>query len=63
MKSVGQLNSAFGQSIGWGMAMLLILSGCANNYNPYQQYAYPQSYMQHHLCRISFTPSAIERTN
>ena len=34
------------QSMGWSLAILLGISGCANNYNPYQQYAYPQSYMQ-----------------
>ena len=46
MKSAVQLNSVLGQSIGWSVMLLLGLSGCANNYNPYQQYAYPQSYMQ-----------------
>lgn len=46
MKSAVQINSALRQSIAWGILSLFGLGGCANYYNPYQQYAYPQSYMQ-----------------
>ena len=46
MNLAAQSKSSLWQSIGWSLAILLGISGCANNYNPYQQYAYPQSYMQ-----------------